>query len=111
MAVIDTSKLTGRGVGPLANQIKTLLDGFLSAVKVNTVPNSVNYLEFAGAAASAEPSISAKGTDADIDITLVPKGAGLVRFGTFTGSADVVTNGSIQIRDAGGTIRKLMCTA
>jgi hypothetical protein len=41
------------------------------------------------------------------DIRLTPKGTGLVRFGTRTASADAAITGYIEIRDAGGTIRRL----
>lgn len=41
---------------------------------------------------------------------LDPDGAGLVKFGTHTGTGDVVSNGHITIKDAGGTDRKLMTT-
>lgn len=40
--------------------------------------NLANYIQIAGAAASAEPVIQALGTDADISITITPKGAGTV---------------------------------
>lgn len=40
--------------------------------------SSVNYLQVAGAVTTAEPSISALGTDTDINIRLIPKGTGVV---------------------------------
>jgi len=111
MPAINTAKLTGRGIGPLARQVKELLTAMNTALRFAGASTDVNYLEVSSAAASSEPSISAKGTDADIDITLVPKGTGLVRFGVFTGSGDVAVNGSVSIRDAAGTIRKLATVA
>lgn len=46
----------------------------------------------------------------DRDIELYT-GAGKVKFGTHSASGDVACNGSISIKDAGGTARKLMTTA
>lgn len=40
--------------------------------------SSANYLRVAGAAAASEPVLSAQGSDADINITLTPKGTGVV---------------------------------
>jgi len=49
-------------------------------------------------------------TDAN-NIFLKTTGTGMVKFGTFTGSADVACNGSIAVLDALGNARKLMTTA
>jgi hypothetical protein len=38
---------------------------------------------------------------------LEPKGTGVVQFGTHTGTADTAISGYIEIKDAGGTTRKL----
>jgi hypothetical protein len=38
---------------------------------------------------------------------LTPKGAGAVRFGTLTASADAPITGYITIKDSDGTVRKL----
>jgi hypothetical protein len=46
----------------------------------------------------------------DGDIRLTPKGAGNVRFGTYTGTALSIA-GYIEIKDAGGTIRRLAVVA
>lgn len=45
------------------------------------------------------------------NIYLKTTGTGKIKFGTHTGSGDVVCNGSIAIIDSGGTARKLMTTA
>jgi hypothetical protein len=44
---------------------------------------------------------------ANVDLQLLNKGAGKVRFGVHTGSADAPVSGYIEIKDAGGTVRKL----
>ena len=41
------------------------------------------------------------------DIRLTPKGTGLVRFGTRTATSDVAITGYLEIKDSGGTTRKL----
>ena len=45
------------------------------------------------------------------DLYLLTSGSGVVGFGTHTGSGDVACNGSILVKDSGGTLRKLMTTA
>jgi hypothetical protein len=45
------------------------------------------------------------------NIFLKTGGTGKVKFGTFTGSGDVATNGYIDIIDAAGNARKLMVRA
>ena len=74
------------------------------------VASSVNYLMLQ-ASAGTTPNLAAAGSGIDIDVYIAPKGAGAVRFGTFAGTADVVCNGYITIKDAAGTVRKLMTTA
>jgi hypothetical protein len=45
------------------------------------------------------------------DITLTPKGTGNVRFGTFTADMTLVVQGYVEVKDSGGTIRKLAVIA
>lgn len=53
------------------------------------------------------PTIIVEGSDADIDLRLEPKGTnGRVRFGTHTATA-LTISGYIEVRDYGGTLRKL----
>jgi hypothetical protein len=47
----------------------------------DTPASAANYLEMVAAAASAEPTLKALGSDTDIDLQLTPKGAGLVTAG------------------------------
>ena len=107
MPAISTATLTGRGNGAIVRQIKRLL----GPLKFSAAAGDVNYLEISSAAAGAEPAITAIGSDTDIDIRLIPKGTAYVRFGTHVPSGDVVANGHILIKDAGGTLRKVMITA
>jgi hypothetical protein len=75
--------------------------------KAGITASQVNYFQTVGNVAGSAPILSAQGSDTDIDITLTPKGAGNVRFGTYT--AGVLTpTGYITIKDSGGTTRRLL---
>jgi hypothetical protein len=68
---------------------------------------SVNALQIQSNLTGTAPILSSFGADADIDIAFTPKGAGTVRFGTYT--AGVLTpTGYITIKDSGGTTRRLL---
>jgi len=67
----------------------------------------VNNLQVAGSGTGFGPVLQARGTDTNIDLSLTPKGTGLVRFGTYTASMAVTIQGYIEIKDSGGTIRRL----
>jgi hypothetical protein len=69
--------------------------------------SQVNGLQVTGAAAGAAPVLASIGSDTNIDLTLTPKGTGNVRFGTRTASADAAITGYIEIKDSGGTTRRL----
>ena len=77
---------------------------------VTHTSSAANYINVTGGAATNSPVISALGTDTNIDLTLTPKGTGNVRFGTYTGTALAIA-GYIEIKDAGGTLRKLAVVA
>lgn len=69
--------------------------------------SGVNFLQFYNGAAGAPAAVAAAGADADVDLRLIPKGTGVLRFGTHTGSADAPISGYITIKDSGGAVRKL----
>jgi hypothetical protein len=73
----------------------------------HTAGTIVNYATATGAITGAGPIFSVAGTDADIDLNLTPKGAGAVRFGTYTGTI-LTPTGYITIKDSGGTTRRLL---
>ena len=81
-------------------------------VQTQGAVNTGNLLQVQGAAAGSSPSLQAisgpSGTDADIDLTLTPKGAGNIKFGTYTASALLAVAGYITIKDSGGTSRRLL---
>ena len=45
------------------------------------------------------------------DLIFAPTGTGRLRYGTHNATGDTACNGYIEIKDAGGTTRKLMVTA
>jgi hypothetical protein len=69
--------------------------------------SAVNYLQVTGAATGVSPTISAQGSDTNIDLALTPKGTGVLSFGTYTAGI-VAQAGYITIKDAGGTTRRLL---
>jgi hypothetical protein len=79
----------------------------LESLRVTPVASAVNYLNVQGAVTTAAPSITAAGSDANIDITLTPKGTGNVRFGTYTAGI-LAQAGYITIKDAAGNTRNLL---
>lgn len=60
---------------------------------LQSAATSVNELTITSAAAGSEPSIAATGDDTDIDIDLIPKGAGNVSINGGQGLASSVANG------------------
>jgi hypothetical protein len=77
-------------------------------MRVSNTTSAVNYVQVTGATtASKVVAISAQGSDTDVTLSLAPKGAGTIRFGTHT--AGVLTqSGYITITDSGGTSRRLL---
>lgn len=74
---------------------------------VNTLASPVNYLRINAALTTNAPNIFCAGTDVDIDLALIPKNAGLVKFGTYTAGA-VAQAGYITIKDSAGNSRRLL---
>jgi hypothetical protein len=75
---------------------------------VSHTASAVNYVQVTGATtASKVVAISAQGSDTDVTLSLSPKGAGTIRFGTYTGTI-LTPTGYITITDSGGTSRRLL---
>ena len=72
---------------------------------------TVNRVEITAAATGVAPKLAAGGTDTNIDLALTPKGTGVVRFGTYTANMALTVQGYIEIKDSGGTLRKLAVIA
>lgn len=79
----------------------------------NNGPNTeeVNYLSFTSHGTGTGPVLGAAGVDANIDLRLAPKGTGRVSFGSYDDGTTPTYAGTIEIRDASGTVRKLMVAA
>jgi hypothetical protein len=76
---------------------------------ISHTASAVNYVQMTGATtASKVVAISAQGSDTDVTLSLSPKGAGTIRFGTYTASALLAVAGYITITDSGGTTRRLL---
>lgn len=77
------------------------------ALRMSAAVNAVNYLAIDNAAAGGSPVLSVVGADTDLDMVLTPKGAGLVRFGTYSALGAEALAGYMLVKDAGGTTRKV----
>ncbi len=99
---------TSKGTGP----IDFLPDnGSLQQFGVTRTASAANWLTVTGAAAAgAGPSLYAVGNDSNIDIRILPKGTGLVRFGTFAANALLTPTGSVAFKLADGTTKYIMVT-
>ena len=69
--------------------------------------SAVNYLQVTGGATGAAATLSAQGSDTNIDLALTPKGTGVLSFGTYTAGI-VAQAGYISIKDAAGNVRRLL---
>jgi hypothetical protein len=77
----------------------------------HTAGTIVNFTTATGSATGAAPAFSVAGSDTNIDLALTPKGTGNVRFGTYTADMTLIVQGFIEVKDSGGTIRKLAVIA
>lgn len=73
--------------------------------------NAVNFVKIFGGASNAPASIKADGDSAAIDIEIVPKGGGYLRFGGWSIEASPTINGYVTIKDSNGNVRKLATLA
>lgn len=71
------------------------------------VASAANQVTFTAGAAGTSPLIAAIGSDTNVDLRLDGQGTGRIRFGTYTAGA-VAQAGYIEVKDAGGTIRRLL---
>jgi hypothetical protein len=87
----------------------TSLGGLVGAEALRATPvaSAVNYVNVIGAIATASPSLAAAGSDTNIDLTLTPKGTGVLKFGTYTAGI-LAQAGYITIKDAAGNTRNLL---
>jgi hypothetical protein len=74
---------------------------------VGHTASAVNYLRVTGGATGTAATMSAAGTDTNIDIALTPKGTGVLKFGTYTAGI-LAQAGYITVKDAAGNTRNLL---
>lgn len=91
-------------VGATAGTSTTTMNG---QTDIGGTTTSVNFARITGAATTAAPTLSAQGSDANINLKLTPKGTGTLQFGTYTATV-LSPTGFITITDAGGTSRRLL---
>jgi len=84
--VLDTTPQLG---GMLDVNGKAIGDGTLELLKFSETGSAVNELTIKNAATGDPPEIQATGDDANIDITLTPKGVGKVNITNMADDADV----------------------
>jgi len=77
-----------------------------NAFSVQKTVNFANGISVLPGLAGTPARIQAIG-ETNLNLVLEPKGTGVVQFGTHTGTADTAISGYIEIKDAGGTTRKL----
>jgi hypothetical protein len=87
-------------------QLRTGTGGQIQFLASHTA-SAVNYLQATGGATTAGVTLSAQGSDTNIDLALTPKGTGVLAFGTYTAGI-IAQAGYITIKDAGGTTRRLL---
>lgn len=101
----------GSGLQWTASGFLRMLVGGGEALRCNGAAGDVNFVATASAATGSNPSVRARGDDVDIDLILSGRGSGLLSFGAFTVNADAPVTGYIQVKDEGGTVRKLAVIA
>ena len=74
--ILPANSDLGTGTGRAGPSQLSLIANFIEGLRVNTIASGVNFLNITPSAAASPVLIGAEGTDADIDIQLVPKGTG-----------------------------------
>jgi len=103
----DNALISGNGSG----SVRFTTNGTTQTeqMRVTHTASAVNYVQVTGGASGSPGTvtISAQGSSTDVDMALTPRGAGVLKFGTYTASILTVT-GYISIKDSGGTTRRLL---
>jgi hypothetical protein len=99
------AKVRGKGAGSVLLGNETKID----VLQVRALAGGTSGVLIDSQAVN--PAISATGSGANLDLQLAPKGTGNIRFGTYTAGAATDSTGYITIKDAGGTLRKIMVQA
>lgn len=77
------------------------------SLRISPVAGATDFVTILGST-SASPIVQAIGASTNIDLRLITKGSGVLRFGTYTATAPAAT-GYITIKDDSGVTRKLLC--
>lgn len=96
--------LSSKGTGALSLRTNS---GGTVGLQIVDVASAVNHLQINAAITGSAPSISASGTDTNVDLKLTPQGTGVVEFGAFTVLGAETLSGYITIKDNTGTLRKI----
>jgi hypothetical protein len=98
--------LNAKGTGNVFLQVggANVFQAAGSSASVNRVLTQANNTGVA-------PVVQSVGSDTDIDLAFTPKGTGNVRFGTYTANMALTIQGYIEIKDSGGTVRRLAVIA
>ena len=85
--------------------VQTTAGNNVFQVGKSTTP--ANWIQINSGETGQGAELRTNGADGVVDLKIIPKGGGLVSFGTFTGGALSAT-GFITVRDSAGTIRRLL---
>lgn len=75
------------------------------------VNQAEDYIYFRPGKAGTPPRVITTGSNTDIDISFQPKGAGLMKFGTYSAIGAEALAGYITVKDTAGNSRKLAVVA
>ena len=108
------SLLVGSGAAGISSGGTSSLSFFTNSTAqqqfaVAHTASAVNYVQVTGGASGAPGvvTMSAQGSSTDVDIAVTPKGAGVVKFATYTAGI-IAQAGYITVKDSGGTVRRLL---
>jgi len=95
-------------IGFVFNAKGTAAVGFQTSsilqAQISYTASAVNYLNLTGAATGAAPTISAQGSDANINLAFTPKGTGVVTTTSITLSNTLTTAAYTETITASGTV-------
>jgi hypothetical protein len=77
------------------------------ALELKPTASSVNYAQIIPSATGTGVIYGVEGTDSNIDLSLTPKGTGVLKYGTHSAIGAETVTGYITIKDSAGNTRKL----
>ncbi len=94
---------TDTGLIRQAANVCAIVAGGVECIRAEAAIAAVNCFLFTPAAAGVGPTISVEGSDANIDLTLIPKGTGRVVIDSSLNVTQFGTPGTLSLRRANGT--------